>query len=306
MKTTPLKALFGLLLGAALVSAHAADTAKLKIEHASGTTEVVQNPQRVFVLDMALIDTLDALNVKITGVPGWKMPEGLSKYESPEYVKAGSVFEPNYEAINAAAPDLILISGRTHDKYAKLSQIAPTIDLTVDFAHYYDSVENNARILGRIFGRQQEVEQRITRLNASLAKLHKLGEKAGTAAVVLTTGGKMSTFGAGSRFGAFFAEYGFKPADTQLKPSIHGQAISYEYLLKTNPDWLFVVDRDMAIGNTRAQPAQRLLDNPLVAQTKAWKEKHVVYLNPTLQYVTNGSIRAEQAVVDEVTAVLSK
>lgn len=302
---TVLKVFLALTLGAVIGSAEAADAAKLKIEHASGVTEVRQNPAKVIVLDMAVLDTLDALNVNVTGVPGWRMPKALAKYDSDKYAKVGSVFEPNYEAINAAAPDLILISGRTHDKYAKLAEIAPTVDLTIDFAHYYKSVEDNARILGRIFGKQAAVEQDIAHLNASLARLHSLGEKAGTASVVLTTGGKMSTFGIGSRFGAFFADYGFKAADTGLKPSIHGQQISYEYLLKTNPDWIFVIDRDMAIGNRKGQPAQQLLDNPLVAQTKAWKAKHVVYLNPVHLYTTNGSLRSEQAVVDEVTSAVS-
>lgn len=298
--------LSALTLCIAMAGAVAAPATALKIQHASGVTDVTPNPKKVLVLDIAVLDTLDDLGIKVTGVPSWKLPANLAKYESKDYLKLGSVFEPNYEAINAAAPDLILISGRTHDKYDKLAQIAPTVDLSTDFTHYYASVENNARLLGNIFGKQKEVEARITHLEKSIAELHKQGEKAGSALIILTTGGKMSAYGAGSRFGAIYSSFGFKPADPTLKPAIHGQSISNEYLLKTNPDWLFVVDRDVAIGNTQAKSAKQLLDNPLVAQTKAWKQKHVVYLNPTLQYVTSGSLRTEQAIVDEVSAVLSK
>lgn len=283
----------------------AASGPKLKIEHASGHTEVNTNPQKVLVMDVAALDMLDALGVKVTGVPSWKLPEHLKKYEAKEYLKLGSLFEPDYEAVNAAGADLIVVAGRMREKFPKLAPIAPTIDVTTDAQKFYASVERNARIFGELFGKQQEVEQRITKLRQSVANLRKIGEKSGTALIILTTGGKMSAFGAGSRFGAIYDEFGFKPADTSLKPGIHGQSVSYEYLLKTNPDWLFVIDRDMAIGSSKGKSAQQLLDNPLVAQTKAWKKKQVIYLNPTRQYVTGGSLRTEQEVVDEITAAMT-
>jgi iron complex transport system substrate-binding protein len=295
-----------LALAFGLSSALAYSAPQLKIEHASGSTMVVKNPKKVLVLDVGVLDTLDAMNVKVAGVPTWALPAHLAKYAGHDYLKIGSAFEPDYEAISAAAPDLILISGRTHDKYEKLSHIAPTVDLTIDFEHYYASVEHNARALGQIFDKQALVNERISKLEQSIARLHKQGEIRGRALVILTTGGKMSAYGPGSRFGNIYGAFGFKPADASLKPAIHGQSIAYEYLLKTNPDWLFVVDRDVAIGSRQAKPAQRLLDNPLVAQTRAARLKHIVYLDPTLQYVTNGSLRAEQAIVDEISAVLAK
>jgi hypothetical protein len=54
-----------------------------------------------------------------------------------------------------------------------------------------------------------------------------------------------------------------KPAIDNLTVARHGQVVSFEFLLKTNPDWLFVIDRDVAIGQD-GKTAQQLLDNPLV------------------------------------------
>lgn len=48
----------------------------------------------------------------------------------------------------------------------------------------------------------------------------------------------MSTYGPGSRFGVLHDDYGTVPAAEDLKPgksSNHGQAISFEFILETNP-----------------------------------------------------------------------
>lgn len=283
----------------------AAPAGKLRIEHASGVTEVTANPRKVVVLDLAALDLLDTLGAPVIGVPKWKMPPELARYEAASVTKMGSLFEPDYETINVAAPDLIVIGLRLREKYAKLAQIAPTIDLTADPQDFYGSLARNARLVGQIFGKQAKVEKRLKQLQTSTTALRATGSKAGRALIVLTTGGKISAYGPGSGFGVLHEQFGLQAADPTLKPATHGQAVSYEYLLKANPDWLFVIDRDAAIGAAQSKSAQQLLDNPLVAQTTAWKKKQVVYLNPTHQYLTNGSLRAEQAIVDEVSAALA-
>lgn len=291
------------LLGSSL--ALTANAQKITVQHASGNTGVSLNPKKVVVLDLSALDTLDALNIPVTGVPNWKLPPDLARYEGKQYLKMGSLFDPDYEAVNAAAPDLIIIGARMRKNYAQLSKIAPTIDLSLDANDFYASVEHNARILGQIFTREAEVEQHLARLKESTARLRQQASKAGRSLIVMTTGGKISAYGKGSRFGAMHDQFGLQAADPNIKPATHGQAISYEYILKTNPDWLLVVDRDGAIGS-QGKAAAQLLDNPLVAQTRAWRQKQVVYLDPAHQYITSGGLRAEQAIVDALSAALKK
>ena len=45
---------------------------------------------------------------------------------------------------------------------------------------------------------------------------------AGKTLFVLTTGGKMSAYGAGSRFGMIHSDFGFPQADENIKPGNHG------------------------------------------------------------------------------------
>src|SRR5690606_17659545 len=72
---------------------------------------------------------------------------------------------------------------------------------------------------------------------------------------------------------------------------------------EANPDWLIVVDRDVAVGE-EADAAAQTLDNELVAQTTAWATGQVIYLNPSNWYVVMGGLGAIQEMVDEVNAAL--
>ncbi len=68
------------------------------------------------------------------------------------------------------------------------------------------------------------------------------------ALIVLGSEGKVSAYGPNSRFGLIHDVFGFKAADEKIEVSTHGQNITFEYILETNPDVLFVVDRDAAVG----------------------------------------------------------
>ena len=296
------------LLVAAVMTVGGASVAMaetLKIEHSSGVSEVEKNPKTVLVYDFGMLETLDMLGIPVAGVPGSAIPPSLEKYKADSYAKIGTLFEPDFEAINAAEPNLVIVGGRSQAKYAEVAKLAPTIDLTSDDKDLIGSVKKNAEILGEIFGKEAEIKASIAKLDSSIEALRGLAGESGTGLILLTTGGKISAYGKGSRFGALHDVFGIKPADPELQVATHGQAVSYEYILETNPDWIFVVDRDAAIGQ-QAQPAAALLDNELVRQTKAWKDGHVVYLDSAKLYLTASGLKSQQDIVDQLTQALSK
>ncbi len=297
----------GLLVAAVMTvgGASVAMAETLKIEHSSGVTEVEKNPKTVLVYDFGMLETLDMLGVPVAGVPGSAVPPSLEKYKADTYAKIGTLFEPDFEAINAAEPNLVIVGGRSQAKYAEVAKLAPTIDLTSDDKDLIGSVKKNAEILGEIFGKEAEIKASIAKLDSSIEALRGLAAERGTGLILLTTGGKISAYGKGSRFGALHDVFGIKPADPELQVATHGQAVSYEYILETNPDWIFVVDRDAAIGQ-QAQPAAALLDNELVRQTKAWKDGHVVYLDSAKLYLTASGLKSQQDIVDQLAQALSK
>jgi iron complex transport system substrate-binding protein len=271
------------------------------IRHAQGETEITGVPQQVLVFDLASLDNLDALGVPVAGAPGGvTMPEYLRQYAAD----IGTVFEPDMEAVAAMAPDLIIVGGRSGPKHADLSRIAPTIDLTLPREGYIAALRDNLTLLGRVFEREEAAAGQIAALDADIAALTAQAADAGRVLVVLTTGGRMSTHGPGSRFGVLFEEFGFTPAVTGTDTGTHGQSISHEFILETNPDWLFVVDRDAAIGRD-GQAAQQFLDNELVRNTTAWERGQVVYLDPLAWYLIGGGVQALRSGIAQLSQALT-
>ena len=289
-------------LGSLATVAQAQD---LKVQHAKGETTVPSKPKKVLAFDLATLDTLNTLGVEVAGVPTARFPEYLAKYGSDKYEKVGTLFEPDFEAVNAAEPDLIIVGGRSSAKYADLVKIAPTIDMTVDPKDFVGSVKRNVQILAKIFDKKAEADAQLAKLDQSIATLKGEAAKAGKGLLVLTTGGKMSAYGPGSRFGHLHTVFGITPAVEGLATTNHGQAVSAEFILKTNPDWLFVIDRDVVTGQNSGA-AKKVLDNDLVAQTTAWKNNQVVYLDPTSWYLIGGGLTAMQASADQIAKALAK
>ncbi|WP_144633601.1 siderophore ABC transporter substrate-binding protein [Bordetella genomosp. 13] len=289
----------------ALAPALAAAQATVEVKHARGVTAVPADPAKTVVMDLAVLDTLHALGVDVAGLPAAaKLPPQLAQYQDKRYLKVGSMFEPNYEVIHAAAPQVIFVAGRSAPKYDELAKLAPTVDLTVDPKDLLGSVKRNTELLGGLYGKQDVASRKIRALDDSVAALKSKAANAGTALILLTTGGKMSAYGPGSRFGIIHDAFGVKPAVPGLNVSNHGQAVSFEFLVQNDPDWLFVIDRDAAIGREGVS-AKRLLDNELVHATKAWRTGHVVYLNAYDWYLLGSAgLTGMQQNVDELARAL--
>lgn len=296
---------FRLLLAPVLLLAGLATAGAVEITDAQGARDLPERPETVVVFDLAALDTLDALGVAVKGVPDWAMTGDLEKYRGDGYAKVGSLFEPDFEAVAALEPDLIVIGGRSQKHFAALSEIAPVLDLTPDNDDFRGSVKRNAEAIGKLFGKEAEVAGRLGKLDATTARLRQMTAGAGRGLVVLTTGGKISAYGPGSRFSEIHDLYGLAAADPTIEAATHGQVISWEYILKVNPDWLIVIDRDAAIGKAET-PARALLDNELVNRTRAAQAGHLVYLDPVAMYLTSSGLRAEQAIADSFVAAFER
>ncbi|MDX5359071.1 MAG: siderophore ABC transporter substrate-binding protein [Rhodobacterales bacterium] len=260
-------------------------------DHAQGSINLSGVPQRVLVFDVAALDTLTALGVAPAGVPSGRLPAYMADRVADDVPRVGTQFEPDIEASFAARPDLIIVGGRSSAKYADVAKLAPAIDLTVPRDGYLAGARRNVEMLGRMFDRQAEAAALLARYDAEVAALREVAPKAGRVLVMLTSGGRMSAHGPGSRFGVIHDDYGLTPAATGMDTGTHGQAISPEFIATTNPDWLLVVDRDAAIGR-EGEGAAALLDNELVHKTTAWQKGQILYLDAAAWYVAPAGITA--------------
>jgi len=284
-------------------SSDASASEELTIKHKLGEAKVKKNPQKVVVFDFGILDTLDKLGVKVTGVPQANIPPYLSKYEDKDaYQNVGSLKEPDFEKINALDPDLIIISGRQSEAYEELNKIAPTVYLGLDTTRYMDSFKENMTTVGQIFGKEDEIKTELEAIDKSIAEVHDKAAASGKKAlIVLSNEGKLSAYGPKSRFGLIHDVLGFAAADDKIEVSTHGQSVTSEYVAEKNPDYLFVVDRDAAVATDKdGEKAKQTVENDLVKNTNAYKEGHIVYLDPNYWYLSGGGLLSVQEMVKEV------
>ena len=262
----------------------------VKVQTAHGEAVVPQNPERVAVYDLGAVDTLSKLGVKIGASVD---AQRLAYLDAPlkDAVKAGTLFEPNYEALNAYNPQLIVIGSRmAKDKVSsELAKLAPTIDMTAQTDNMKESAKARIDAYSKIFGKQSEGDALKAEIDKTFADAKAAAQGKGKGLVILVNAGKLSAFGPDSRLGGWIhRDIGVPAADEAIKEGSHGQPVSFEYIKEKNPDWLFVLDRSAAIGE-EGQAAREVLNNPLVAQSTAWKKGQVVYLPPETYLAAGGA-----------------
>lgn len=270
------------------ITAALADT--VTIETARGPMEVPFQPQKVAVFDISAMDTIDALGVKIAGYPSRVFHDYLA-HVAETGVKVGTLFEADLEAVNVMQPDLIVAGGRSSEQVEPLSALAPTIDMTIWGKDVLGQVRARLKAYGAIFGKEDKATAMDTDLMASLERVKTLAADQGRVLVVQTNGPKISVYGPGSRYGWYHEELGLTQAVENITASRHGEAVSFEYIQKVNPDWMIVVDRSAAIGQEGAAAAETL-DNKLVAETTAWSKGQVIFMNSAENYVSAGGYRS--------------
>lgn len=284
-------------------AATTSEAGELTIKHQLGEAKLKKNPGKVVVFDYGVLETLDKLGVEVAALPQASLPAHLKKYEDSKYTNAGTLFEPDFEKLNALEPDVIFISGRSSEAYEELNKIAPTIFMGVDTANYMGSFTENVKTLGEIFGKEAEAEQELKALDDSIKALHDSVSGSGKKGlIILTTGGKVSAYGPGSRFGIIHDVFGVPAVDENIKADTHGDSISFEYVAEKNPDYLFVVDRDAVVTEEgkQAEPAAKLVENDLVKKTNAYKDGHIVYLDANYWYLSGGGLLSVPEMLKEV------
>ena len=266
--------------------------------------EVPYDPQRIAVLDMAALDILDNLGVgdRVVGMPKSSQIDYLKSYNDNEnIVNLGTVKEVDMEALMSCEPDVIFIGGRLADQYDELSKIAPVVYIATDYdIGLVQSVKNNAQNIATIFGLEEMAQEKTSAFDARIAALS-AAAKGKTAVIGMVTSSNFNTLGNGSRCSIIGKEIGFENLADNVD-STHGNESSFELLVSLNPDYIFVLDRDSAINTEGAQLAQEVMDNELVAKTKAAQEGHIVYLTPSVWYLAEGGITAMDVMLSDLEA----
>ncbi|KEI91405.1 siderophore ABC transporter substrate-binding protein [Clostridium botulinum] len=277
-----------------------ATSVDMKITHKLGEATLKKNPKKVVVFDYGTLDSLDKMGIEIKGLPKSNIPSYLSKYKDDKYIDVGTLFEPNFEKLNEIKPDVIFISARQSKAYEELNKIAPTIHLNTENGKYMESVKSNLEKLGKVFDKEDFVRDEINKLDDSVKDINKKASEGGKKAlVILANDGALSAYGKGSRFGIIHEELGFPLSDEHIDTAVHGQKISFEYVVEKNPDYIFVVDRGAVVQGGH-KSVNKILENDLIKTTKAYKNNKIISLNPELWYISSGGIVSTTEMLKEI------
>ncbi|MCV6574905.1 MAG: siderophore ABC transporter substrate-binding protein [Cohaesibacter sp.] len=296
------KAIGAVFLTIGLLAAQS--VAAIEIKTPRGTATIEQVPKRVAVLDVVAIDTIDSLGIKPVGLPE-KLFVNYLDHLMPNTQTIGSLFKPDFEAINAMQPDLMIIGGRSSKQYDAIKKIAPTIDMTIWGKDIVGQAKARLSAYGALFNKEAKAQEIAKIFDEKIAKTKAAIKGKGKALIVMTNGPKISAYGATGRFGWLHEALEIPEAIENVEEQTHGEAISFEFIRDVNPDWLIVIDRTAAIGQKGAS-AKQTLDNALVQQTKAWSKNQVVYLNAANIYIASGGIQSMTKTMDELMTAFSK
>ncbi|MFG1929419.1 iron-siderophore ABC transporter substrate-binding protein [Mycobacterium sp. NPDC048908] len=244
-----------------------------EVRHAAGTSTVHADPQRIVVLSGDQLDALCALGLQ-SRIVAAALPDGSDS--QPSYLGtvvhkvrgAGSRSEPNFDAIKAANPDLILGSAAlTPDAYPQLTAIAPTVFTGPPGAKW----EDNLRTVGAATGR-------LDAANGLVDGFEKDADKTGAdndathfqASVVQFTDTTMRVYGVDTFPGSVLAAVGVdRPAAQRFTDKPYVEIGITDTDLEHSPDFS-AADGDI-VYISFASPAAK--DRaPTVLNSAAWKK----------------------------------
>lgn len=267
----------------------------------NGEVQVPFMPENVVVLDYGSLDIMNELGIEPVALPKGSLPVYLEKFEDEKYVDLGSLKSYDMEAIAQAEPDLIIIEGRQSEAIEELQKLAPTLFLGND-GDYFSSLETQAKAIGAIFGKDEEVEEKLADITKRKDELkEKTTALNANALFLMINEGKYGAQGRDSRFGYVYEEFGFTPIDEAIESAAHGQDVTNEYIKEMNADFLIVLDRTYATGSGEGKAtASETLENELVKTTDAYKNGNIIYVDPQAWYVGGPGFTAANIVLEDM------
>ncbi|MBQ4833158.1 ABC transporter substrate-binding protein [Pseudoalteromonas sp. MMG010] len=278
-----------------LVSAQYPVTVTIKGKNITFNTQ----PKRIVVYDFGELDTLDSLGVKPIAIAKGMLPEYLSQYR--DKALAGSLFKPDFAALKRLKPDLIIIGARTRAMIAQLSDIAPTLDMSISPKHFLKDMQQNLTQYGEIFNLPDVAQQRWVTLAQKISQLQREGRQQGTGLVLFTMKNEFIIHQPGDRFGMLYPITGL--AAISLTDTIAAQHSSAKQqdpakitamlkaYLSSEPNWILLLDRGLATGG-KSKMTDALKQFPIVRDFAAWQHKRVFQLDANQWYLLTGGYRS--------------
>lgn len=294
----------------------------ITMEHAFGTTEITEKPERIVTLGWGNQDAVLALGVVPVGVSaanyGYVTEHQLHQWTDDAFAALGesnpNVFSDtdgyDYEAISDANPDVILAaySGMTEEEYNTLSAIAPVVPYkeTAWKTSWREQTIENAEGMGMKAEGETLVEETDALIAKKVAEHPEFeGVKAG---FFWISADDFSTFYAylpADPRASYLQDLGFELPDSIKELAGDGSEFSVT-LSRENVDQLSDIDLMIVYGDEDLLKA--LQADELMSQIPAIRDGAVVLLDSTTKLAASStpSILSIPATIDEYLDRLSE
>ncbi|MDL2317741.1 ABC transporter substrate-binding protein [Eubacteriales bacterium OttesenSCG-928-A19] len=297
-----------------------AESATVEVTDIYGTVTVPVNPKNVVALDNRTFETLADWGIELAAVPKGVMPADSVYVNDASVQDIGSHNSPNLEIIAAVDPELVIVGQRFASYYDEIKALVPgaaVINLNFDVSteaaapgeNLVNGLKNSTVALGQIFDKNEEAAQLVAAFDKAIEDARAAYNGTDTVMSLVVSGGEIG-FSAplsGRVWGPMYEVFGWVPAlVVDGSSSDHqGDDISVEAIAQSNPDWIFVLDRDAAVSSTTdAVPAQDVINNsPALQNTTAVTEGHIVFA-PNDTY-TNESIQTYLELFEDLANALA-
>lgn len=297
------------------------------------TKSVPYNPDRVAILDYAVLDMMKVFGIQDKVVSSAKgtlsyLQDIWDAMDAGDIANLGNLQSYSMEELSYSDPDIIFIGGRQSGNYAAFEEIAPVVYLSVDAGNIVEGTLKNAKTVAKIFGvddsKVDEFEADITPRIAALREFSKADyDNADTqTALVLMYSSSFSALSSDGRCSLITSELGFKIIEADASSSsssgsgsgsgsghgsggggYHGSSVSYETLLAKNPDYIFVLNRAYITSNgeTSNNAPLEALNNDVVNATNAAKNGNIIVMaSPDAWYTAEGGMLALDAMLSDL------
>lgn len=194
------------------------------------TKSVPYNPDRVAILDYAVLDMMKVFGIQDKVVSSAKgtlsyLQDIWDAMDAGTIANLGNLQSYSMEELSYSDPDIIFIGGRQSGNYAAFEEIAPVVYLSVDAGNIVEGTLKNAKTVAKIFGvddsKVEEFEADITPRIAALRAFSKADDdNADTqTALVLMYSSSFSALSSDGRCSLITSELGFNIIEADASSS---------------------------------------------------------------------------------------
>lgn len=299
-----------------------------------------QNPSVVAIYDNGILDMLYNVGFENTGIETLIIPDPaglpdiLSWYREQyelrgageiTVINGGTLFYVDWDVLDIVTPELVILGARSFGMNAAGDRLSPEdnqqfrdetearyanttfmrLTINVQQANLLNDMRFNANALSQIWpDTAPRFAALITEIEAEMNEIAAITSASDLEAVfvMMTTADSFSVFLANSRKGFLFDEFGFNPLELEMTgfQDQHGMDARAEFLLASNPDVIFLLDRtDPETGNGAG--AQAFMNDPMIQRTAAHENGHIYAGLPMAEwYTVVGGISSARRMIADV------